>query len=212
MTHVKMTMHEALVEVKINSKRILQTIRDAQFCAANKQSATKINGAVIDDFKAAAKSNYQSICDLIARTNAIKAAISLSNAKTYITVAGKQMSVAEALYALTHGADDKKALLRTLVSQYTSAVEKVESENGEKLDKKVEAFITASFGNKDKTNAEDVVALSDKFRESNSYVLVDPIGIKDQIKALQDEIDAFESSVDSALQISNATTEIEFDY
>ena len=210
--HVKMTVHEALVEIKTNIRRISSTIMSTTFCAANRQNAKKINGVDLEAFKKEAKSNFDSILDLIRRTDALKKAISLSNASTYVTVGDERMSIAEALYALKKGCSDKENLIMQMTSQLTAAREIIEAENGDKLDKKLEEFINASYGSKDKINSSDVEALSEMFRNNNSFVLVDPINISEQIKKLQAEVDKFRNNVDSALQISNATTMIEFDY
>jgi gamma-glutamyl phosphate reductase len=207
-----MTVHEALVEIKTNIRRISSAIMSTTFCFANRQNAKKVNGVDLDVFRKEVKSNFDSVLDLIRRTDAMKKAISLSNASTYVTVGDERMSVAEALYAMKDGCGDKERLIMQMTSQLTNARNLIESENGDKLDQKLENFINASYGSKDKINSSEIEALSETFRTNNSFVLIDPVNVSEQIKKLQAEVDKFRTNVDSALQISNATTFIEFDY
>ena len=212
MQEVTMTIHEALCEVKVNAKRIASTINNSTFCTFNRATSNKINGTDVSVFEKEAKSNYDSIIDLIKRTDAIKAAINLSNASTYITVGDKRMTVAEGIYYLGYGVLEKKQLLETLTNQLTNSTAKIEVENGDRLDKKVENFIITTFGSKEKANSEDIISVSDNYRKANSLVLIDPINIREKIKLLKEEIDNFEKNIDSALQVSNATTMITFSY
>ena len=212
MQEVTMTIHEALCEVKVNAKRIASTINNSTFCTFNRATSNKINGTDVSVFEKEAKSNYDSIIDLIKRTDAIKAAINLSNASTYITVGDKRMTVAEGIYYLGYGVLEKKQLLETLTNQLINSTAKIEVENGDRLDKKVENFIITTFGSKEKANSEDIISVSDNYRKANSLVLIDPINIREKIKLLKEEIDNFEKNIDSALQVSNATTMITFSY
>ena len=212
MQSVTLTVHEALCEIKVNTKRIASTINKSSFCTFNRASSSKLNGSDISVYEKEAQSNYNSIVDLIKRTEAMKAAISLSNASTFITVGGRKMSVAEGIYYLSHGVDDKKQLLKVLTEQLVYATSKIEQENGDKLDKKVENFVITTFGSKEKADATEINQVTENYRRANSLVLIDPLNIREKIKSLQEEIDAFEKNIDSALQVSNATTTITFEY
>ena len=57
---------------------------------------------------------------------------------------------------------------------------------------------------------EDYASIADPYKAKEEYGLVDPIGILAEITKREEEIDAFLSNCDSALQISNCTTYIEF--
>lgn len=212
MTSETMTVHQALCEVKTADKRIAKAIRDGKFVTYNRASNTKIDGQDIQTYKEGMKSDYQKVTDLIRRTEAIKAALSLSNANTTLSVNGKEMTVAEAIYLYQHGMDSKRSLLMALCSQLSSAAQSVERENGSRLDDRCDRYIKELYGNKDKADPADVRKSSEDFLEKNRYELVDPLGIKALIDKLEDEIDSFTSAVDSALQVSNATTSITISY
>ena len=208
-----MTVHEALCEIKISDKKIFKLLRDTNFVVANKASNTKIKGVDIKEFEANTSSKYQKVTDYLNRIDAIKQALNKSNAETIIKVGNKEMSVAEAIYQLQHGASNKKCLLDTLKEQYSEALQSAEYENGEKMDKRVDKLIADTFGsNKDKADPDAIKITTENFLEQNKYVIVDPIHVQKEIDRLEDEIDEFTRNVDSALQISNATTKIEIEY
>ena len=86
MTTEKKSIHKALTELKVISQRIEKAINNSQFIVANKHSNTKICGRTIQQYSDKVKSEYQSIVDLIARRDAIKRAITHSNAVTDIVI------------------------------------------------------------------------------------------------------------------------------
>lgn len=205
----RMTIHEALCEIKVSDKRIAKAIDECTFCAANKEISPKIGGVPVKDYENEIRNKYQSIIDLIRRNDAIKKALSLSNASTKITVAGIEMSVAEAIYMMQHGITHKQKLLLAMVQALKAAKSVIEYENGARLEDRLDKFIQATYGSKEKVTAEELDKASKDFKARNEYKLVDPIGIVDKIATLTEEIDKFQAAVDSAIQISNATTYIE---
>ena len=205
----KITVHEALCEIKVSDKRIEKAIAECAFCAANKEVSPKIAGVPVKEFEDEIRSKYQAIMDLIKRNNAIKKALSLSNAKKKITVAGIEMSVAEAIYMMQHGITHKQKLLLTMARALKDARQTIEFENGARLEDRLDKFIQATYGSKEKVTAEELDKASKDFKARNEYKLVDPLGIVDKIATLTKEIDEFQAAVDSAIQISNATTYIE---
>lgn len=214
----KMTIHQALCEVKLADKKISQMLssgRDFNLIGINKNpDGTKptIDGIDVNTFSETAKSDYQKITDIFKRVDAIKAAVSKSNANTKLIVAGKEMSVAEAIYHMKYGIKNKKNLLNNLQNQLKFAqitFDQCESNIEEKLEKS----IVSLFGKESiKANTDEVLDYKDKYKKKYMPVMVDPIKIQDEINKLSDEIDKFEMNVDSAIQVSNATTTIEIEY
>ena len=205
----KMTVHEALCEIKVADKRIEKAIQECAFCAANKESSPKVNGVPVKEFEDEVKNKFKSIQDLIAHTEKIKAALSLSNAKTKIQINGEKMTVAEAIYMMQYGIKNKQAVLTAMTRALKNARNIIEYENGERLDDRLDKYIQSVYGSKEKVAAEELDKASKDFKARNEFKLVDPIGIVDKIAALTEEIDKFQAAVDSAIQISNATTYIE---
>ena len=212
METVEMTVHEALCEVKVMGKRLDKCLNEADFIQANKQSNTRINGVTISEYEDAVQASYNRVSDLVRRSDAIKAGLAVSNASTVVKIAGKEMTVAEAIYHYQYGINTKRMVLREMERQYKEAVEKVNARNGDFLDRNLAKYLSDNFGSKDKTDAEVIKDATDKFIQNNTYALVDPLKLREKIESLRDEIDSFLSEVDSALQVSNATTKITISY
>ena len=217
MTQEKMTIHRALSELKTMDDRITKAIDDVTYVVAVKHSAEKINGVPIAEFKEDIKSGYQKVQSLMARRDAMKRAVVLSNATTKVTVAGKEMSVAEAIECKSHGMEYKKYLRNKIVSQQRTAQANLDTNSGEALEKKAEMYVLSVISAQPKDSKmsvdnEAMKALRKTYIENNTYDLIDPLGVTKVMESLMDEINEFETEVDAALSCSNATTVIEFEY
>lgn len=203
---------KGLNELKLLDSRINRKIEEAEFVIAAKVSAPNVNGKVTkEEYKASAKADYMAITDLIKRRAKIKAAIIKSNATTIVEIAGVKMTVAEAIdkkSAITY----EKDLVNRMAEQYTFAGHKINHENA-KVDESVENLLLAAYGKegKEKITEANHDAIAAPYRKANEYGLVDALGIEKLVKKMKDEIEAFESEVDTCLQISNSITMIEID-
>ena len=213
MTTETMTIHKALAELKILDGRIKKEIQNGSYCAANKHSNEKINGITIEDFKKMVQSTYDKVTDLIKRQEAIKRAVALSNAKTYVDIVGRKYTVAEAIWMKNHGIEFETLLINVMDMQYKQAQAEVNRQNGYNLEERADQYVTAIYGQKEgKTNSADIDKVRKDFLEANSYEIVDPINVPEKAEALRQKIDAFMADVDSALSVSNALTEITIEY
>lgn len=217
MTSEKMTVHKALAELKVIDKRITDAISEASFVVANKHTSDKVNGVALNDFREQAKSQKQRIDDLIARRNALKRAVVLSNASTVVKIGDTDYTVAEAIEMKNHGMTHKKDLLQQMVTQYHYAQNTLNLNSGDSLERRAETYILSVVSSQPKdskmsVDSEAMKALRSDYIKNNAYDLVDPIGIASCIKNLKEEIEQFETDVDAALSVSNALTVIEFSY
>lgn len=213
MTTETMTVHKALAELKILDARIAKEIQIGSYCAANKHSNEKINGIPISDFEKAVQGTYDKVTDLLKRQEAIKRAVTLSNAKTVVNVSGKDYTVAEAIWMKNHGIEFKSLLINTMDRQYKQAQAEVNRQNGDDLEKRADQYVTAIYGQKEgKTNSADIEKVRKDFLEANSFEIIDPINVPEKLEALRKEVDSFMAEVDSALSVSNALTEITIEY
>ncbi|WP_133016806.1 hypothetical protein [Clostridium cuniculi] len=208
----KILVTKGLNELKLLDSRINRKITEGEFVAAAKLSVPNVNSKISKEaYKANAKSDYQSIIDLIKRRNKIKSAIIRSNAMTIVDIAGKTMTVAEAI--------DKKSsieyeisLLEKLTHQYKISLDEIIKEN-HKVDESIEQLLNTAYGKegKEKITQASYEAIAEPYRKANEYGLVDSLDIEKLIKEMKDKIEGFLSEVDTALQISNSTTIIEID-
>lgn len=208
-----MTIHEALSELKMLDKRIQKKIRDAKFCTTNRHSNSKINGKSIEDFTANVKSEYESITDLIKRRAAIRNALSISNARTTVTIAGKEYTIAEAIEMKASGMANYMALAKAMELQFLECATVIEHENGDKLRDAADAYVNGLFGTKEKSvNADEIERARKTYVENHTVDFIDPLDAAKKIVDLDDYIGKFNSEVDSKISISNATTTIEISY
>lgn len=211
MTNEKMTIHEALSAVKMLNTRITDLIYETTFVYTAKANASKISGVKRETLVKETKAEYQKVTDLIKRYNAIKKAISLSNATAKVRIGEKEYTVAEAISLKDTGIAYKQALLNAMTDQYKKAQKEITKSNAA-LEKSADDFVSQTFGAKDSTNADDVEKVRTQYIENQSLEMLDPIGIKKEIAELEEEISVFRTGIDSALSISNATTTIEVEY
>lgn len=208
-----MTIHKGLCELKLLDARINKEISMIKFVVANKHNNQRIDGKSIAEFCASTKEKYQSICTLINRRNAIKKAITRSNAVTAVTIAGETYTVAEAIDMKTAGTAYLRSLLGAMYSQYTVANKTAEKENGSKLEDRADTYMSSMYSGSDLKNmSEEIKKVREAFVASQVIDIVDPIGVSKEMDKINDKIDAFMADVDSALSVSNALTTIEVEY
>lgn len=217
MTNEKMTVHKALAELKTMDDRISKAIRENTYVIAVKHSAEKINGMTVANFKEKMRSGYQKATDLIARRDAMKRAVVLSNATTKVKVGDNEYTVAEAIEMKNHGMEFRSALLRQMNSAYVTAQNELNRNSGETLEKKAEQYVIAVIAAQPKdskmsVDSEAMKTLRKTYIENNTYDLVDPLEVAKIMEALDAEINEFNAEVDAALSVSNALTVIEFEY
>lgn len=208
----KISITEALNELKLYDLKINKAINNGVFIGAAKKSSNMIGALSKDTFQKNAKASYQSVTDLIANRNTLKSAIVKSNAVTNVTINGKVMTVAEAIERKNSISYDI-LLLNEIKEQYSTAKAIVEKEN-KRVDIKVDELLTTLIGKDSdkKVSPEDQEAIEKPYRSKNEYELVDNLDIYSKIQDLQADIDGFTNEVDTRLVLSNATTFIEVDF
>lgn len=208
MAIIKMSVHRCLAELKRLDDKIENTM-NLSYIGACKSQAKSINGMSVEDFKKDIVSNFDSITSLFSNRNRIKDAIINSNATTKVNVGGIEMTVAQAIER-KNSILAKERFLSILKNHYTGAVNFVNQEN-ERLQSKLEQYLSVVLGEKDKRNADDVKLHTDAFNKTNEAILIDPKNIKSHIDKLENEIRDFRTNVDYVLSESNAVTILEIE-
>ena len=185
-----MTIHRSLAELKLIDSKIEKAISEIE--PVNIYQKGKLIGGVVteEEFTKQAQSSYDSVSDLIARKNAIKAAIVDSNSKTKVTVAGKEMSVSDAISAKAVMVV-KSRFLAKLTERYKNATG-VMNKNNEAVNKNCDNVVIAAVGKDNvKVGSDDFKAIQEPYLEKNLFHLFDPLKVADKIKALDTEIGEF---------------------
>lgn len=210
-----MTLHKALSELKILEDRINDKINETTFCAVKTASAKKINGITEEEFKTNVKGDYDSIIALINRRNAIKRAVSDSNAQNKVKINDKEYSIAEAIEMKKFGMDNYRFLLNTLKRQYTTAVSTVERQNA-KADEDAVKYVQNMFKSDNGNVPSEAISKMDEIRQSyfdsHKTDIVTPLKIKDVIDSLEKQIADFTANVDDVLACANAMNTITIEY
>lgn len=205
----KMTITEGLVALKLYGEKIEKAILDARFIMVAKCKPNATEREKLAEFEKNAKSAWDSINKMISNRDAIKRAIVLSNATTYVAIDGKQMTVAEAIEK-KNNIGIYRMLLETMERQMQNA-NAAYYDQRLALQKQTDKLLEMYYG-KDaakKISREDYDTIAGPYKESNECYLFSPIDVDTKYKTLKDDVDYFLSQVDTVLSISNATTFIE---
>lgn len=205
----KMTIHRALTELKTLDSRIAKATNEAVIVLANRKANDKINGITLDEYKKAMQASHDKVVSLINYRNRLKSAIVQSNAVTKVTVAGEEMTVAQAIERKDSISYDENLLFQ-LQRQYREAINRVSREN-DSLPGKLETYLINILGSKEKQSEDEVKLHTETFMKRNEFELVDPINVTKVIEELEARINDFKSEVDAILSESNATTFIEIE-
>lgn len=208
-----MTVHKALSELKVLDARIRKETRGLSFAVANKHGNLKISGVPVAEYIERSRDKYKSVRTLINRRNAIKQALTNSNAETKVTIDDREYSVAEAIDMKNFGVTYLRDVLNIMETQYSFAKNAADLENGEKLDRRADAHVQAMYEGADMKNmSEEIRKTRENFIQSQTVEVVTPIPVEEEMTKLRDYIDAFTVNVDAALSVSNALTTITVEY
>ena len=212
---MKMSITRALVELKNLDNKIKQAIQGVHFIGVTtgKDNNKKVfipSGNDVASAQQLIQGNFDKATQLIANRQKIKAAVVKSNAVTEVKLAGKLLTVAEAIETKT-SLPYKELLLTTLVQQANSANAHVTNINN-KMNEDIDKALQVVYGNeKGKVQSEMYEQVAEPQRKQKEGAILDPAKIDLKIKSLQEEIQTIKSELDFVLAESNAKTEIEVD-
>lgn len=204
---MKYSIHRCLAELKLLDDKINKAT-NKRFIGFRKNSASgEYNTHETDsDFAKLVQSNYDSAMAYINRRKLFKEAIVNSNAKTLVTIGGKEYTVASAIER-KDSISYEENLLYQLKLQYANALRTV-NENNDRMENNLDKQISQMVGS-DNSKNDDITTFAEFYRKQNGYTLLDPLKIKDKLDVLEKEIQDFKSEVDCVLSESNAITLVE---
>jgi len=193
----KMTITRGLANLKLLDKKIKKAIGNGNYITfkIGQKASMDINP----------KADLQKVSDLISRRNTIKTAIMMSNAQTYVTVAGEKMTVVEAIDRKTSIELDKLLLLKLRHDREANA-DHIEDVNAD-MQRRLDRLLESSMGSD--TDDKENKAIVESFEKRNKAEAVDALGIDKVIDEMETMIDEFDSEVDLCLSESNSLTSIE---
>jgi hypothetical protein len=204
----KMTIHRALSELKLLDSRIEKNIQEIIPSGAY-QKGKLINGHIKEeDFQKYCTAKFQTVNDLINRKMKIKSAIVEANGKTMVKVAGRDMTIADAINFKSI-IIYKKNLNEVLRSRHQTVLAEINKGNAN-VEANMQRILEATFGKENvKVSKEDMDAVRKPYMDANEFHLFDPLRVVDTIDKSANEISDFEAEVDAVLSEINATTFIQ---
>lgn len=233
-------MREILVINALNERdllrdRIFDQIRKIRVVDYKKQCEERTADMLMEhgEFCEKAKSDFQSIQDLIRNYDQIDAAIIASNATTIIKTKYGEYTVAAAIALkqrlrissfkdmkrvdvlsdkqLRLKCDFESELVAVMQNQMIDTMEKLKRAQTS-LESSAEVMRNNILGG-DKVKKDSAsLAVVDEYLKANSYKLIDPLGLAEKLKQLKDEREDLYNELDTAIKISNATTTIQVDF
>jgi hypothetical protein len=206
----KITITRALVERKTLMSRIEKAIQELTPVASAVKG--KIRHETITDFEDKAKTQYQSILDLIQRRLSIKQAIIKSNATTLVLINRKSLTVAEAIVLrddIKKETHPSQILCKRLSTKFTTAAQNMELDNNT-MRRNLDELLKITF-KKDSTKVkeDEYNAVAKPYTENNESTLINPLKADVIAKQIEDDLAEFSQEVDICLTESNSRTEIE---
>ena len=207
---MKISITRGLSELKVLKNRYDREVRDAKLVGVSVagKMVSPYTSYKATDFEEQAKASFQSLTDLEKRIIQIKTKIDQSNFVTKVVVAGKEMTVLEAIEMknFVELKEERLLLLKRQLKSAREAFEEAEKKNRERIEKNVSDQTSA--GTKD-------AALEAKVKESIESLypvnMIDPIKTEEKIKEDEKFLENFKGEIDFVLSESNSLTYIEID-
>ena len=114
------------------------------------------------------------------------------------------MTVAEAIERKS-SIEYEKDLMRSMQHQLVGCISEVTNEN-RKVATRFDGILDKLVGSDRNNISEEHKAIAETYRQANEVMLLDPLSLEAKIEAMEKRITDFESNIDVALSMSNATT------
>lgn len=212
MQNKTITVQQALNELKVIDKRISRKLDETTYAGLVQQDKLVFPNNLGTDqnkFLELAKSTVDSVWDLIAYRNALKGALLVSNATTFVTIGDKTMSVAQAIDLKTANTSIKEAIYHLAEDL------RIANDRGASINSRIDKELTereSDFLKGDSVKNDEFITFLRNESEKKKATLLEPtvggMTLTDFVKAQIDSIEEFESNVDLVLTTSNVTTTI----
>lgn len=202
MAKQSMSLHRVIAEIKAAEAKLQQLGSTAFVLNVPVDAAPETAEA-----KRLSQSNFDKVQGLLTNLAALKSARNKANASTSIVIAGRTMTIDEALAKKAANVFQTNFLntLRAQMNTGKARVDQVQVQIEAKIAQQVAA---ASTGTKKATDEE--IGVFRKLAERNTKIdVVTFDGLKDKIDQMATELEQFATEVDYVLSEANATTKVD---
>mgnify|MGYP003308692702 CR=1 FL=1 len=207
----QMRLSEVLSELELLDRRIEKKYSILSRMAVGAKDGDIIYGLSVDDYKKQYAADYQSLTDLIEYKLKLERAKMMANSTAKVTIAGQEMTIAEALVYKAKVLPMMNEVLEELKGNYSSVVNNISNRNAQ-VQTKADEYAVSVIGSSSKdtkNNALDVVRKT--YLDTHEYKLVEAIDVKKTIDELESKIEQLNRDFKSALSIANIETVVTID-
>lgn len=212
MSKVEMTLYEALAKKKILESKV-DKLRNYRLVTEKKKADnTMIDGVPIEEVTEDIKGGYASTVAIMNNYITLKAAINDANARTMVTIAGKEYSIANAI-ARHRGLYDEERMYKVIINDYVNVEKNIKDKNDRNLSPDaISTYISRVLGDSSKKNADVIEQMEKTYRDANELEIYDPLNIKELAEARLEEIEKFKEEIHYTLTQVNCSTKIEVEF
>jgi hypothetical protein len=209
----KLLIADALDERDFLREKIRKAISNCSFVTVKRKKDKRTrNGEDPEAFIEKAKSDYQSISDMIVRLKKINSAIIVNNATTEITLkSGLTMTRAEAISRrkeLKSSSDDLEYSFLEAMGRMIAISQREYNTLTKKADDATEMYKN-NLSSKDRELTAKEVEAAKTLTEEEYPEIIDPIDLEKKYNDRVDQYRALVKELETAIKVSNATTYIE---
>lgn len=207
-----MSLYQAIEQKKILESKINKIQAYRLCCVRKRDSEYDVSGNELQSvYKNSIEPGYQQSVALIKNYSALKAAINDANARTMITIAGEEMSIATAIsrYRSIHR---EKELYQRMLNNIMAVEHEVEQKNARDLSPEMINRHIESVVGKGKPDADLIDTLSKKYIQDNAVAVFDPLNTREMAERELARLEIFERDIHFELNRANINTEIEVAY
>lgn len=203
---IEMNLHKALSYKKLLNKKISKltdelTVVGLRTKASENEYDSK---KPVVEFETNVKAKYKQLQDYISNYAKVCNAITLSNSITKVTINNIEMTVSDAINR-KNNIHLEENLLKSMKYEYSRTITRIEG-NNDSLENKIDKLREI-----DAKERLDKQSTYDLMRDTETWILVNPLNIDKEIDKLENSIMNFKSEVDYVLSTSNAQTIIQLD-
>ena len=204
---------DALDERDFLREKIRKAISNCNFVAVKRKKDKRTKDGVDPEvFMEKAKSDFQSITDMIIRLKNINSAIIVSNATTEIVLkSGTKMTRAEAISRrkeLRSRTEDLEYSFIEAMQRMITTSQREYNQLTKKADDATELY-KSNLSSKDRELTAKEVEAAKTLTEEEYPEILDPINLEEKYTKLLDKYSTLIKELDTAIKVSNATTTIE---
>lgn len=213
-TLVTMTVYEALHKKKVLKQGIDELLRDRNFSKipyvnlAKGDNDTLPSGIKIDMWETEMIALTKSIDSKIENYKEIESKINLSNSKTYVNIAGIDMTITEAIKRKNF-LEIEKTIYINRMNNLQSTTDVISNYNSDLEEKFNDHISSLKSLENSKNYSETIASIRKEFYSKNEWKLLDPMNIKESTEKILKNIEDFESEVNVKINISNCNTNVD---